>query len=110
MEVSKFRREDGVFINRKYIDDIPYTYEVMLYEDKPVIDCKVSFDFNGQMIGHPTEDKRDWHSGFIHEEKLRFKLFHQLEKTSVGVRDLPFAISETSDKYRKLLDGFDGRR
>ena len=71
----------------------------MLYEDKPVIDCKVSFDFNGQMIGHPTEDKRDWHSGFIHEEKLRFKLFHQLDKASVGIRDLPFAISETSDKY-----------
>lgn len=83
-------------VEHGYIDDIPYTYEVMLYEDKPVIDCKVSFDFNGQMIGHPTEDKRDWHSGFIHEEKLRFKLFHQLEKTSVGVRDLPL-------RYQKLL-------
>ena len=101
-------------VEHGYIDDIPYTYEVMLYEDKPVIDCKVSFDFNGQMIGHPTEDKRDWHSGFIHEEKLRFKLFHQLEKTSVGVRDLPFAISETSDKYIEgnywtaLTDGDNG--
>lgn len=82
-----------------YIADIPYAYEMIFYEDKPDIDCKVTFDFNGQKIGCPTNDLRDWHSGFIHEEKLRFKLFHQLGNMSVGIRDLPFAIAETPDKY-----------
>lgn len=97
-----------------YIAGIPYAYEMTLYEDKPVIDCKVTFDFNGQKIGHPTEDVRDWHTGFIHEEKLRLKLFHQLGSNSVGIRDLPFAIAETSDKYIEgnywtaLADGKEG--
>ena len=94
-----------------FIADVPYTFEMTLYEDKPVIECKAGFDFNGQKIGLPTEDRRDSHSPFVHDEKLRFKMFPRVEKSATGVRDLPFAIAETSDKaiegnyWTALTDG-----
>ena len=42
---------------------------------------------------------RDPVSGFVHEDKLRFKIFPSLGERAVGVRDLPFAVSETTDPY-----------
>jgi len=81
-----------------FIADLPYTFEMTFYEDKPIIECKADFDFNGQRIGLPTEDLRDAHSPFVHDQKLRFKMFPKLEKSAIGVRDLPFAIAETSDQ------------
>ena len=81
-----------------FISGIPYMFELTLFEDKPVIECKVEFDFNGQKIGFPTTNLRDSHSPFVHEEKLRFKLFPGIEKSTIGIRDLPFAIAETPDK------------
>ena len=81
------------------IDKIPYTFELTVREDSPRIDCKVKFRFDGQKIGRLSEDKRDNASGFIHEDKLRFKLFPRLEKEATGIRDLPFVISETKNKY-----------
>jgi alpha-mannosidase len=82
-----------------FISDIPYEFEMTVYEDNPRIDCKVKFDLNGQKIGLLSNDKRDSHSPFVHEEKLRFKMFPATDTASTGVRDLPFAISETSNKY-----------
>ena len=80
-----------------YIAGIPYSLEITMYEDRPVIECKTSFTYNGQKIGLPTKDLRDSHSPFVHDEKLRFKMFPNFSKNAVGVRDLPFAIAETSD-------------
>ena len=80
-----------------YIAGIPYSFNITLYEDKPVIECKTTFNFNGQKIGLPTQDLRDSHSPFVHDEKLRFKMFPNIDPSAVGVRDLPFAISETLD-------------
>jgi alpha-mannosidase len=97
-----------------FIADIPYTFELTLYEDKPVIECVVEFDFNGQMIGLPTQNTRDSHSPFVHDQKLRFKMFPRIEKTATGVRDLPFAIATTMDKtiegnyWTALTDGHKG--
>lgn len=82
-----------------FIADIPYEFEMSLYNDNPRIDCRVSFDFNGQKIGLLSDDKRDSHSPFVHEEKLRFKMFPEIDTSATGVRDLPFAIAETSNKY-----------
>ena len=82
-----------------FISNIPYEFEMTLYEDNPRIDCKVKFDFNGQRIGLLSNDLRDSHSPFVHEEKLRFKFFLNLDTSVVGIRDLPFAISETNNKY-----------
>jgi alpha-mannosidase len=82
-----------------FISDIPYTFEMTLYSENPVIECRVNFDFNGQKIGKLSEDKRDGNSGFVHEEKLRFKIYPAADTLNKGIRDLPFVISETSDKY-----------
>jgi hypothetical protein len=82
-----------------FISSIPYNSEVIFYDDNPRIDYKVKFDFNGQKIGLLSDNQRDGHSSFVHEEKLRFKFFTNLNSNIVGIRDLPFAISETADKY-----------
>jgi hypothetical protein len=50
-------------------------------------------------IGLLSDDLRDSHSPFIHEEKLRFKFFPAMNGNPIGIRDLPFVISETNDKY-----------
>jgi alpha-mannosidase len=82
-----------------FISDIPYEFEMTVYADNPRIDCRVKFDFNGQMIGLLSDDKRDAHSPFVHEKKLRFKMFPAIDSAGTGIRDLPFAIAETKSKY-----------
>jgi hypothetical protein len=86
-------RECGV------IGSIPYTLEIVLRADSLRIDCRVRFQFQGQKIGRLSDNKRDSKSGFVHEEKLRFKIFPAVGDDTVGVRDLPFAVAETSDRY-----------
>jgi len=81
------------------IGSIPYTLEITVRADTPRIDCRATFHFEGQKIGRVSDDKRDNKSGFIHEEKLRFKLFPAIGDGATGVRDLPFAIAETPDRY-----------
>jgi alpha-mannosidase len=82
-----------------FIADIPYKYKIKIYEDSPVIECKVIFEFNGQKIGLLSDNERDSHSPFIHDKKLRFKFHPQISQNTYGIRDLPFAISETANKY-----------
>ncbi len=81
------------------IATIPYTAELILYADTPRLDWRVTFDFDGQRIGRDSEEPRDGVSGFVHEEKLRLKLFPGVSEGAVGVRDLPFAVAETPDRY-----------
>jgi alpha-mannosidase len=59
----------------------------------------VTFDFDGQRIGRDSGEPRDSVSGFLHEEKLRFKVFPAVSAAAVGVRDLPFTVAETPDRY-----------
>ncbi len=86
-------RESGL------IGSIPYTLEIKVHADTPRLDCRATFHFDGQRIGRLSENKRDSFSPFLHEEKLRFKLFPAVGEETVGVRDLPFAIAETADRY-----------
>jgi hypothetical protein len=81
------------------IGGIPYQFELTARPDSPRIDCRVKFQFNSQRIGVLSENKRDAHSAFVHEEKLRFKMFPAVGDAAVGIRDLPFVISETRDRY-----------
>jgi hypothetical protein len=80
-----------------FISDIPYHFEITVYEDSPQIDCKVEFSINGQKIGLLSDNKRDSHSPFVHNKKLRFKFFPNIDEQAAGIRDLPFAIAETMD-------------
>ncbi|OHB64438.1 MAG: hypothetical protein A2Y77_10545 [Planctomycetes bacterium RBG_13_62_9] len=86
-------RESGL------IGTIPYTLEMKYYRESPRIDCWVRCRFSGERIGRVTDNVRDPVSGFVHEDKLRFKMFPTLMGNAVGVRDLPFAVSATTDPY-----------
>ena len=86
-------REDGV------IGAIPYTFELTFSADTPRIEGRVKFHFAGQKLGRVSTNERDSASGFIHEQKLRWKMFPAVGDTAVGVRDLPFAIAETTNRY-----------
>jgi len=101
-------REDG------FIGAIPYTLELTFRADTPRLDCRVRLHFAGQKLGRVSTDQRDGASGFVHERKLRFKLFPAAGGRAVGVRDLPFAIAETTNRYVQgnywtaLTDGHTG--
>lgn len=83
-----------------FVGTIPYTFQMRVYADSPRIDCWVRLHFSEQKIGRLSTDTRDPVSGFVHEDKLRFKVFPPLDgEKAVGVRDLPFAVSETADRY-----------
>jgi len=81
------------------IGGIPYTLELALRADSPRLDFNAKFHISGQRIGTLSENKKDGRSGFIHETKLRFKLFPAVGEGAVGVRDVPFGATETSDPY-----------
>ena len=82
-----------------FIDDIPYELQLKINEDSPQIDCKVTIQLDSQRIGLLSDNKREITSAFLHEKKLRFKFFPNLDNPVRGVRDLPFVVSETDDKY-----------
>jgi len=81
------------------IGSIPYHLEITVRADQPRLDCRATFRFAGQQIGRVSDNPRDSVSGFLHEEKLRFKLFPAVGDNAVGVRDLPFVVSPTADRY-----------
>ncbi len=100
-----FRRAQGgapwaIACENGFVGTIPYTFQMKVYADSPRIDCWGRFHFSGQKIGRLSTNTRDPVSGFVHEDKLRFKLFPAVDgEKVVGVRDLPFAVSETTDRY-----------
>jgi hypothetical protein len=88
-----------VAVEAGVVGSIPYRTELTIWADSPRLDVRVRFDFDGQKIGAVTSDPRDSRSAFVHEEKLRFKIFPAVTAPAVGVRDLPFIISETTEPY-----------
>ncbi len=82
-----------------FIDDIPYELQLKINEGSPQIDCKVTIRLDSQRIGVLSDNKREITSAFLHEKKLRFKFFPNLDNPVKGVRDLPFVVAETDDKY-----------
>ena len=103
-----------VFYEDGNIGPIPYRLEMKLNSHSPRIDFTAKFQFNDEKIGRLSENKREVASAFLHEEKLRFKIFPAVGIGTTGIRDLPFTISETDDKYIEgnywtaLADGHSG--
>lgn len=81
------------------IGGIPYRLKIKLDSYSPKIDFSVDFTFKSEMIGRLSDNKKEVISPFLHEEKLRFKVFPSIGIGTTGIRDLPFAIAETGDKY-----------
>ncbi len=82
-----------------FIADIPYTMQLTLNSGSPQLDWKVMVELDSQRIGQLSENQRESVSPFIHEKKLRFKFYPELNHPAKGVRDLPFVIAETADPY-----------
>jgi len=82
-----------------FIADIPYTFKMVFYSNSRRIDCSGDFNFDDQKIGQLSSDKRDRVSPFIHEKKLRFKCFPNLSEKVTGIKDLPFMVTETDNRY-----------
>ena len=99
---------------RGFIADIPYTLDMIFSSTTPRIDCSVHFHFDNQKIGKLSDNLRDRTSAFIHEKKLRFKIFPALGENVTGLKDLPFVITETSNQvvegnyWMAVTDNFSG--
>jgi len=113
---------DSVILNKNQIllheegniGSIPYQIEMRLNDASPRIDFIAKLHLSNEKIGRVTENKREVASAFLHEEKLRFKVFPYLGIGTTGIRDLPFTIAETENKYIEgnywtaLADGHSG--
>lgn len=82
-----------------FIANIPYEMHLKIEEGNPRIDWKITVKLDSQKIGQLSHNPRESTAPFIHEKKLRFKFFPELGPAMNGVRDLPFVIAETDDKY-----------
>jgi Glycosyl hydrolase family 57 len=88
----------AVAAERGFVGPIPYTLRLTFRPDTPRIDARVELHFEGERIGLLSDDPRDAVSAFVHEHKLRFKLYPAVGERAVGVRDLPFAVAETGQR------------
>jgi alpha-mannosidase len=86
-------REEGA------IGPLPYRAEWTVYGDLPRIEWRCDLETHGERIGRVTEDRREPLSAFEHEHKVRLRLYPSVGTDAVGVRDLPFAVAETRDRY-----------
>jgi hypothetical protein len=84
---------------RGEIGGIAYVFDLTVRPESPRLDCRVVFQIDNQRIGLVSDEQRDAHSAFVHEHKLRFKMFPGLGGAVTGVRDVPFGVSETADSY-----------
>jgi hypothetical protein len=63
-------------------------FELRFRADTPRMNCRVSFHFGGEKIGQVSDDVRDAKSAFVHEARLRFKLFPAIGSDAIGAHDL----------------------
>jgi alpha-mannosidase len=81
------------------IGTIPYSLKMILNDESPEISLIVKIHINNEKIGRVSDNKKETVSAFLHEEKLRFKVFPATIIGTEGIRDLPFTIAETDNKY-----------
>jgi alpha-mannosidase len=81
------------------IGPLPYRAEWTVYSDLPRIEWRCELETHGERIGRVTEDRREPLSAFEHEYKVRLRFYPCVGREAVGIRDLPFAVAETADRY-----------
>lgn len=93
--------EHAVAVQLGDIGGIAYEFQMIVSNITHRIDCHVTFTHHGEKIGTARNfaSFKDNTNGFVHEDKLRFILNPCVAKDAIGIRDLPFLISETEDKY-----------
>lgn len=80
------------------ISSIPFTFTMIIDSKNPRIECKATFEMNGEKVGR-TGITKGIHTDFVvngsvHEEKLRFVMNLCVDNDRKTDRDLPFAIAE----------------
>ncbi len=102
-----------------YIELIPFRTVTTVYRHHPRIDFDMSVTLTNEAIGRLLFDQMtpSWQTdaGIAHEEKLRVRFYPILARQNAfGVRDVPFGIDETRDRYIQgiywtaLTDGHQG--
>ncbi len=81
------------------IGPLPYRVEWVFYAALPRIDWHCELEAHGEVIGRPSQDMSDPYSAFEHEHKLRLRFYPAIRVEAVGIRDLPFAVAETTGRY-----------
>ena len=73
-----------------------------IHNDTKLLDCSVKFTHHGERIGYEieTDTINPTKGAFKHEDKLCFVLKLNLNESNINkIRDLPFMVSETGDRY-----------
>jgi hypothetical protein len=99
----------AVIAETGHVGNIPYRSEWTFYAHSRRIDWRGTITFDGQWIGRPKhatdiENKEAATDNRVpafddHEYKLRLRFFPYLSPFVRGIRDYPFGIAETGDRY-----------
>lgn len=97
------------------IGGIPYRSQWGFYQHTPRIDWRGELVIDGQLIGQPKHSEEmpvvppDWNERSLngwkipafndHEQKIRIRFFPYLSPYATGIRDYPFGVAETPDRY-----------
>lgn len=81
------------------IGTVEYVMEWIFYDSLKRIDWKCTINTHREKIGLSSEDRGDDKSAFLHEKKLRLRFYPAVSRHAFGVRDLPFAVSATKNRY-----------
>jgi alpha-mannosidase len=81
------------------IGTIQYSLRMMLNDVSPEINFAAKVHINKERIGRVSDNEKETVAAFLHEEKLRFKIFPNTSIGTEGIRDLPFTIAETDNRY-----------
>jgi hypothetical protein len=99
----------AVIIEAGRVGPIPYRSTWTFYHHDRRIDWRGTLTFDGQWIGRPKhatdiDDKAGAATHCVpafddHEYKLRLRFFPFLSPFATGIRDFPFGVAETDDRY-----------
>jgi hypothetical protein len=81
------------------VGTVEYVMEWIFYNSLKRIDWKCTINTHREKIGLSSEDRGDDKSAFLHEKKLRLRFYPAVSPCAAAVRDLPFAVSVTGDRY-----------
>jgi hypothetical protein len=105
----------AILVEEGEIGGIPYRHEWIFYAHSPRIDWRGELTFSRQAIGRakhaqempdltvdPTSPDAEFQkipAYNDHEYKLRLRFFPYLSPYATGIRDYPFGVAETDDRY-----------
>ncbi|MDD5596893.1 MAG: hypothetical protein PHV82_03045 [Victivallaceae bacterium] len=82
-----------------FIGTLPYVIKWFIYKILPRFDLVCEINVEQEKIGRLSNDCYDPLSAFEHEHKLRLQFYPDFKGEVTGIRDMPFMIAETYDKY-----------